>query len=191
MHAVRDIRTGRRVKIRHALPCDEEAFIELRRSSGSFLTSWEPIRESGGGGLTSEMELFRRMIEFDDSHVPLLVELQEEPVILGVININQIARGAFQNCALGWWIGRPHARKGYMKEAVALVLDHIFVDLELHRVEANIQADNLASKALARGVGMRKEGFSERFLKIAGRWCDHERWAITIETWPESRDMAH
>lgn len=191
MDAVRDIRAGRRVKIRHASPRDEDAFLELRRSSGSFLTRWEPIREGGEGELAPEIELFRRMIEFDDSRVPLLVERRGDSVILGVININQVARGAFQNCALGWWIGRPHARKGYMKEAVALVLEHIFLDLDLHRVEANIQTDNPASRALAEGVGMRREGFSERFLKIAGRWCDHERWAITSETWHESGDMPH
>ena len=68
-----------------------------------------------------------------------------------------------------------------MREGLALLLKHAFGPLGLHRVEANIQPGNTASIALVKGAGFRLEGFSPRYLKVAGRWRDHERWAITVE----------
>ncbi len=88
-----------------------------------------------------------------------------------------------QSAYLGYAVGKPFAGQGYMREGIELVLRHAFTTLRLHRVEANIQPDNHASIALARGAGFRREGFSPRYLKIGGRWRDHERWAILADEW--------
>lgn len=74
-----------------------------------------------------------------------------------------------------------------MKEGLSLVIHRAFEELGLHRVEANIQPENRASRALVRGLGFRLEGFSPRYLKILGRWRDHERWALTAEDWKPPR----
>jgi ribosomal-protein-alanine N-acetyltransferase len=70
-----------------------------------------------------------------------------------------------------------------MKEGIGLVISHAFGPLRLHRLEANVQPANERSKGLVKSLGFIKEGFSERYLKIGGRWCDHERWAIRTEIW--------
>jgi ribosomal-protein-alanine N-acetyltransferase len=70
-----------------------------------------------------------------------------------------------------------------MTEAVAEVLTRSFTVLELHRIEANVQPVNTASIAVLQRNGFTKEGFSRRYLKIGGRWRDHERWAIIKEDW--------
>ena len=76
-----------------------------------------------------------------------------------------------------------YANQGYMREGIELVLREAFLNLRLHRIEANIQPGNHASIALARGAGFSREGFSPRYLKIGGRWRDHERWAILADDW--------
>ena len=72
-----------------------------------------------------------------------------------------------------------------MSEAIRLILRYAFKQLKLHRIEANIQPHNSASIAVVRKYGFTKEGFSPKYLKISGRWRDHERWAIIKENWSE------
>jgi [ribosomal protein S5]-alanine N-acetyltransferase len=119
--------------------------------------------------------------------VGFLIRRRSDDAILGSLELGYIVRGGFQSVYLGYQIGAPFARQGYMKEAVTLAIRHAFRTLKLHRIEANIQPTNRASIALVKQLGFRKEGYSRRYLKISGRWRDHERWAILREDWTRSR----
>jgi RimJ/RimL family protein N-acetyltransferase len=101
--------------------------------------------------------------------------------LCGVINLSEIVRGSFQSAYLGYYALSPHAGKGYMSAGLELVLTRAFGELALHRLEANIQPRNERSVTLVRRAGFRLEGLSPRYLRIGGRWRDHERWAITTE----------
>jgi ribosomal-protein-alanine N-acetyltransferase len=101
--------------------------------------------------------------------------------IAGVVEITEIVRGPFRSAYLGFYALEPHQGRGYMTAGLRAVVRRAFGALRLHRVEANIQPANGASKALVRRVGFRMEGLSPRYLKIGGRWRDHERWALTRE----------
>jgi ribosomal-protein-alanine N-acetyltransferase len=107
----------------------------------------------------------------------------ENGELAGVINISQIVRGNFCSAYLGYYSFVPHNGHGYMKRGLAAVLREAFSRHGLHRLEANIQPGNSESRALVQRAGFRLEGFSPRYLKIGGRWRDHERWAITAEDW--------
>lgn len=107
--------------------------------------------------------------------------------IVGVINLSQIFRRSFQNAYLGYSLGVKYKGNGFMTEAVALVLRFAFKDLKLHRLEASVQPENLPSIAVLLRCGFTKEGFSRKYLKIAGRWRDHERFAIIREDWRERK----
>ncbi len=104
-----------------------------------------------------------------------------------MVNISQVVRGPFRSAYLGYYAFAPHQGRGYMTAGLAAVVNTSFRKLRLHRLEANIQPGNKASLALVKRLGFRKEGYSERYLKIGGRWRDHERWAITIERWKALR----
>lgn len=103
--------------------------------------------------------------------------------LAGVINLSEIVGGSFLSAYLGYYALAPHAGSGRMSAGLRLVLRRAFTELGLHRVEANIQPDNTTSKALVRRLGFVREGYSRRYLKIRGRWQDHERWALTREDW--------
>lgn len=97
---------------------------------------------------------------------------------LGVINITNVVLGPFRSGYLGYYVFSGFDRQGLMRKGLKAVVRHAFGKLKLHRLEANIQPANRASIALARSCGFKREGYSPRYLKINGRWRDHERWAI-------------
>ena len=103
--------------------------------------------------------------------------------LAGVINLDEIVYGFFLSAYLGYYAFEPYAGRGLMREGLSQVITHAFEVMKLHRLEANIQPANAASKALVKRLGFRREGFSPRYLKINGRWRDHERWALLAENW--------
>lgn len=98
--------------------------------------------------------------------------------LVGCIEITNVVRGIFLSAYLGYYSFAGNERQGFMKEALLQAVRHAFTKLKLHRLEANMQPTNTASVALVRSCGFTKEGYSPRYLKIHGRWQDHERWAI-------------
>lgn len=100
---------------------------------------------------------------------------------VGVINLNSIRLDPFSSATLGYYAEQTLSGKGYMKEALNLILDHAFIKIGLNRVEVNVQPNNIASLALIKSVGFTKEGFSRKYLKIGNHYEDHERWAYLAE----------
>ncbi len=108
---------------------------------------------------------------------------RDDDVLVGVVNANEIVRGAFHSCFLGYYGFAEGVGGGRMTRALALVLDELFGPVGLHRAEANIQPGNVRSRRLVERLGFRKEGFSPDYLFIDGAWRDHDRWAILAPEW--------
>ncbi len=98
--------------------------------------------------------------------------------LAGYLELTQIVRGMFQSAYLGYYAFEGHQGRGLMREGLLLLARRAFGPMKLHRMEANVQPGNVASIALVKTCGFRKEGYSPKYLKIRGRWCDHERWAL-------------
>jgi len=124
-----------------------------------------------------------------DRSAGFVVCRREDDAIVGVFNLSEIVRGIFQSCYSSYYAHAGFVGNGYMKEGFELLLSHVFRSMRLHRVEANIQSGNTSSIALVRRAGFRLEGHSPRYLKIGGRWRDHERWAITKDDWYRVRSV--
>jgi ribosomal-protein-alanine N-acetyltransferase len=165
------------VFLRSPTRTDRDEFIELMRISRAFHSPWAtaPTDDERFSAYLADA----RRVDFE----AMLLCRDEDGAIVGFFNLSQIVRRGFQSAYLGYAVGTPYAGQGYMTEGIRLVLRYAFLTLRLHRVEANIQPSNANSIALARSAGFRREGFSPRYLKIGGRWRDHERWAILAEEW--------
>jgi [ribosomal protein S5]-alanine N-acetyltransferase len=100
---------------------------------------------------------------------------------VGQVNVSNVVHGALRSCTIGYWVDSAVAGRGITPTAVALVIDHCFTVVGLHRVEVDIRPENLASLRVVEKLGMRREGYYERFLDIDGAWRDHVAFAITIE----------
>ena len=163
--------------VRAPRPSDGPEFVALMRASRLFHRPWASAPSDDEHFAAYLADAGREDFE------AMLVCRRGDHAIIGFFNLSQITRGSLQSAYLGYAVGEPFAHQGYMREGIELVLWSAFSNLSLHRVEANIQPGNHASLALARSAGFRREGFSPRYLKIGGRWRDHERWAILAEEW--------
>lgn len=166
---------GNRIFLRNPSARDRDEFLDRVRASRKLHGRWAAPPSDPGA-----FAAFLRRARSADVET-LFVCRMEDGAIVGVYSLGQIFYGPLCGAYLGYYAFEPFAGQGYMSEGIQLVLRHAFGPLGLHRLEANIQPGNERSLALVSDAGFRREGFSPRYLKIAGRWRDHERWAILAE----------
>jgi len=154
---------------------DYEQWAALRAQSRDFLTPWEPVWPSNDLTRTafrSRIRQYWRDIDEDVAY-PYFIYTPDGETLVGALTLSNVRRGVAQTATLGYWIGEPHARRGYMTSAVRLICDFAFRHLGLHRVEAACLPHNAASIGLLRKCGFAHEGLARGYLKIAGEWRDH------------------
>lgn len=155
----------------------------VRGSSRAFLEPWEPVWPDDA--LTKphfQRRLRRQLAEWrgDQACAFLIFRLSDDQLV-GGITIANIRRGVAQMATVGYWIGAPFARHGYMTEALIAACGFGFNQVKLHRVEAACLPHNAASRGLLEKVGFEREGYAKRYLKIAGAWQDHLLFGMSRE----------
>lgn len=165
-------------------PDSAAAVREYGRRSREFHAPWDPIRPSGFWDLPVVADrLSAQLIESDEgsSVCTYLSAKNDAERIIGVVNLRNITRGALMGAVIGYGLAPEVVGRGYMSEAVNRIVRVAFDDLGLHRLEINVIPRNTRSIAVATRCGFEREGFSPRYLKIAGRWEDHLRFARLSE----------
>jgi ribosomal-protein-alanine N-acetyltransferase len=165
-----------RIVLSHPGPDDEADFLAAVRASRALHRPWLYPPDTPDAYRAYLASLGERKVGYFGRR-------RADGALVGWSNVSEIVRGALQGAYLSYGGVAGHAGQGYMTELLGLVLRDAFTRLQLHRLEANIQPGNAPSLALAARCGFEREGFSPRYLKIGGRWRDHERWALRRETW--------
>lgn len=152
--------------------------LDFYSRNAKFLSNWEPARE-----LEFYSEQYQRKQLNDELNRIQAGNLfkvwmfskedSQYNKIIGSIALNEIIRGCFQSCFLGYKIDETYRNKGYMTEGVSKIVEYAFRELNLHRIEANIIPSNLASIRVVEKNGFINEGVSRKYLKINGVWEDH------------------
>jgi ribosomal-protein-alanine N-acetyltransferase len=161
-----------RIYLRRVALTDERAFLAAVQASRALHRPWTYAPSTP----TQFRAYLKRRRE--PGNCGFLVCEQHTDALVGVINLSNTVLGPFCSAYLGYYAFAGFERQGLMREGLRAVIRQAFKSMKLHRLEANIQPGNAASIALVKSCGFSKEGFSPRYLKIGGRWRDHERWAI-------------
>ncbi|MCB1405783.1 MAG: GNAT family N-acetyltransferase [Rhodobacteraceae bacterium] len=154
---------------------DYRQWASLREASAGFLTAWEPTWSADHltrRSFTGRVQWAAR-IHAQGTGLPLFLERRADGQLLGAITMDHIRRGPAQVGTIGYWIGQPYARQGYMREAIRMLVHHAFTDMDLSRIEAACLPENAASRAVLEKTGFKYEGVAQSYLQINGRWRNH------------------
>jgi ribosomal-protein-alanine N-acetyltransferase len=181
------------VTLRGPKRSDAQAWSRSRLANAAWLAPWEPTssqswRERNSAGEFRRTVSRMRAAARVGSMLPFVVLYGDR--LVGQMNASNIIRGALRSCSVGYWIDRSVAGRGIAPTALAMVIDHCLTEGRLHRVEVNIRPENGPSLRVVEKLGLRREGYHERFLDIDGAWRDHLTYAITAEETLESPVLA-
>ncbi|MDQ2065827.1 GNAT family protein [Xinfangfangia sp. CPCC 101601] len=168
-----------RMSLRLPVHGDFPAWVDLRRDSIGFLQPWEPV---WGADHLSRRSFTNRVYwanraEAQGTALPLMMFQRQTGALLGAITLDNIRRGPAQAGTVGYWIGQPYARQGYMREAILALVHHAFTVMDLSRIEAACLPENAASRGVLEKCGFKYEGVAQSYLQINGRWRNHVLYA--------------
>ena len=166
---------GGGINLRQPAWADYDDWAALRRENRDHLTPWEPSWNDAHltrPSYRARLVTLKAMIAGDKGY-PFHVCRAQDDRLVGACNLTHIKRGSLQSAHIGYWTGEEYARKGFARAAVRGVLRYAFEELGLHRVNAAVRAENMASIKLLENIGFHKEGVAREFLKIDGQWIDH------------------
>ena len=158
---------------------DYAEWAALREASRAFLTPWEPTWPADDLTRSAFRRRLRRYAEDqrNDQAYAYFLFRSGDQVLVGGLTLANLRRGVAQAGSLGYWIGAPYARRGYMTAAVAALIPYAFSTLRLHRLEAACIPTNAASVSLLEKTGFEREGYAREYLCINGQWQDHLLYA--------------
>jgi ribosomal-protein-alanine N-acetyltransferase len=170
---------GEGVLLRMPEMADFAQWSALRETSRDFLTPWEPTWPADDLSRSAFRRRLRRYADDmrSDQAYPFFLFDRHQNHLLGGLTLTNVRRGVAQAASLGYWIGLPYARRGFMTAGVRALLPFAFEALRLHRVEAACIPTNDASIRLLEKTGFRREGHAREYLCINGIWQDHLLYA--------------
>ena len=165
---------------------DRAAWQEVRRRNAAWLRPWDatvpPGAEARPASFHSLVWRLNRQARAGTT-MPFAVEVDGR--FVGQVTVNNVVRGSAQFASVGYWLDHEYAGRGIMPRAVAMVIDHCFRTVGLHRVEIAIRPENSNSLRVVEKLDLHEVGYAPRFLHIDGAWRDHRIYAVTAEECPD------
>lgn len=164
--------------LRLPIHSDFNEWAGLRVESQPFLSPWEPVWSQDHltrKSFTNRVYWAQRASR-GGTGLPLFL-IRRDGALLGAITLDNIRRGPAQCGTIGYWIGQPYARQGYMREAISALVHYAFATLDLSRIEAACLPENTPSRGVLEKSGFKYEGVAQSYLQINGRWRNHVLYA--------------
>jgi ribosomal-protein-alanine N-acetyltransferase len=158
---------------------DAPELAELLCVNRSFLAPWEPVRDDSFFTADGQRAVIRAALDQYQQGIRLPhVILGDGGQLAGRINLNEIVRGPFQSCHLGYWVAAAHNGRGLATAAVREIVRVAFKELRLHRIEAGTLLHNIRSQRVLERNGFVRFGVAPAYLNIAGQWQDHAMYQL-------------
>ena len=154
---------------------DHKNWSQLRFESKEFLTPWEPTWSHDHllrRPFINRVNWAKRSIQ-NGTAIPLFIINRNEGALIGAITLDNIRRGPNQTATMGYWIGLPYVRKGFMTEAISALVQYAFGTLDLSRIESACLPENTPSRKVLEKCGFKYEGVAQAYIQIDGRWRTH------------------
>jgi ribosomal-protein-alanine N-acetyltransferase len=169
-----------RLILRPPAHTDFRDWANLRLQSRDFLSPWEPTwapDHLSRKSFANRVYMAQRTINLE-TELPLFLISRAHNQVVGAITLSNIRRGVSHAASMGYWIGQPYARNGYMSEAIKAVVHHAFVKMDLSRIEAACLPENTPSRGTLEKSGFKYEGVAQAYLQINGRWRTHVLYSM-------------
>ncbi|MBL7005563.1 MAG: GNAT family N-acetyltransferase [Spirochaetia bacterium] len=188
--------SGRRIEndrllLRTITEADAQTALDFYQKNRVFHAQWGPVRDESFYTLSGQKKIIQEEIEFEQQAAGLRLWIfsrdqssdsgSKEKTAMGNLCLSRIIYGNFCSAFLGYQMDQRFVNKGYITEAVSELLRIGFEEFGLHRIEANIMPENLASRTVAEKLGFKSEGLAEKYLNIAGKWEDHIHYVLLRE----------
>lgn len=92
---------------------------------------------------------------------------------------------------IAYGLAPEHRRKGYCTEAIALMVDYLFLSKEIERVQAMVMEENIGSKLALEKNGFTKEGVLRRLAFFVGRYWDITVYSILRSEWKSPKILPY
>lgn len=183
---------GENIYVKFAEECDAEAILKLEVSNRDFFQAFTGLRDESFYTYNEQVKRIKKAetLRKEDQDYFFVICLKESGEIIGEVHLFEVVRGNIQGCWIGYFLDKEQNGKGYMSEAVKLVVDYAFQQLKFHRIEAGVMPHNIGSIKVLLKAGFYKEGLAKKNVKINGRWEDHQTLAI-INPEDEENEVHH
>lgn len=174
---------GENIYVRLVQESDAQGLLALEVRNRDFFQNFTGTREEAFYTLEGQSDRIKSSMalkEEDRGYVFIIAEKGQDEII-GEVILSEVVRENLQSCWIGYFLDKEHNGKGYMTEAVKLVVDYAFETLGLHRLEAGVMPHNIGSIKVLLKAGFHKEGIAKKNVNINGRWEDHQTLAIVKE----------
>lgn len=158
---------------------DASAWGEVRSANAAWLRPWEATSPDGRLVPVAYSAMLRSLASQGRAGTAVPLAVVHQGRLAGQVTVAGIEAGSLRSASVGYWLDGRLAGRGIMPRAVAMVLDHCFQVMRLHRVEINIRPENGPSRRVVEKLGLRCEGTRVDYLHIDGAWRDHLSYAIT------------
>lgn len=172
---------GKNIELRILTPENSEELLGYVTRNRKHLTPYEPLREESFYTIEAQRKILAEEYRQFMNGNSVNCGIYNKNKLIGKIRLSNIVYGAFKSGIIGYSMDEKEQGKGYMKEAVNLMVNYCFEEMELHRVEASTLLDNVKSQGVLKGCGFTELGINKKYLYINGGWQDHITFYIINE----------